>query len=421
MSPQQSAPLAALAAQVTSIALPADAHYARLATPWNVSVPSTPLAVVEAADAADIARTLRFATAHRIPVAVQCTGHGASADLSDAILVGTGRLTECTVHAEERWARVGAGVAWQQVLDAAAPARPRGAGRLVTRRGRRGLHDGRRPRAAGPHARPRRRSRARARGGHGRRTPAARDARRSTRTCSGRCAAAREPSASSPRSSSTCCRSPSSTAARSTSTAPTRPGRSDMGRLVRRAPGGGDDVGRAAPATRDARRSRAAGRPAHRCGALRLDRGSSAGCGGAGADAGRGADDHRRRGGDAVRGARQDPLRPGRPAAGARGTRAAGRVSRSRRPSALVAAAGPGSGSPQIVVEVRQLGGAWRPTAPARQRVLPSRGRLQPVLRWASARLRLGEAVAAHGVALREALVPWTGTGALPNFAPGWT
>ena len=31
----------------------------------------------------------------------------------------------------------------------------------------------------------------------------------------------------------------------------------------------------------------------------------------------------------------------------------------------------------------------------------------------------LGEAVAAHGVALREALLPWTGSGALPNFAPG--
>ncbi len=121
MSNQQSALLAELAAQVGSIAVPADAHYAVLATPWNVSVPSTPLAVVAAADAEDVGRTLRFATAHGIPVAVQCTGHGAWADLADAILVSTARLTECTVHPEERWARVGAGVAWQQVLDAAAP------------------------------------------------------------------------------------------------------------------------------------------------------------------------------------------------------------------------------------------------------------------------------------------------------------
>lgn len=121
MPNQQSALLAELAVQGSSVVVPTDHDYAQLATPWNVSVPSTPLAVVVAADAGDVSRTLRFATAHRIPVAVQCTGHGASADLSDAILVSTGRLTECTVHADERWARVGAGVAWQQVLDAAAP------------------------------------------------------------------------------------------------------------------------------------------------------------------------------------------------------------------------------------------------------------------------------------------------------------
>ena len=31
----------------------------------------------------------------------------------------------------------------------------------------------------------------------------------------------------------------------------------------------------------------------------------------------------------------------------------------------------------------------------------------------------VGEAVAAHAVALRDAMAPWTGPGALPNFAPG--
>ena len=121
MSNHHTALLAELAAQVGSIVFPGDADYARLATPWNVSVPSAPLAVVAAADAGEVGRTLRFATAHGIPVAVQCTGHGASGGLEDAVLVSTARLTECTVHAEERWARVGSGVAWQQVLDAAAP------------------------------------------------------------------------------------------------------------------------------------------------------------------------------------------------------------------------------------------------------------------------------------------------------------
>lgn len=121
MTDRPSQPVAELAAHVSSVVFPGDAEYAPLATPWNLAVRSAPLAVVAAADAGDVSRTLRFAAAHGIPVAVQATGHGAWADLSDAILVSTRRLTECTVHPEERWARVGAGVAWQQVLDAAAP------------------------------------------------------------------------------------------------------------------------------------------------------------------------------------------------------------------------------------------------------------------------------------------------------------
>ena len=113
--------LAELAAQASAVAVPGDPTYADLVTPWNLSVPSTPLAVVAATGASDVSRTLHLANGHGIQVAVQCTGHGASADLSDAILVATGRMTECTIHADEGWARVGAGVTWQQVLEAGAP------------------------------------------------------------------------------------------------------------------------------------------------------------------------------------------------------------------------------------------------------------------------------------------------------------
>jgi FAD/FMN-containing dehydrogenase len=121
MPDPESAPPRGLAARVSAVAFPGDTDYARLATPWNLAVPTTPLAVVEAASAEDVVRTVTFAAERGIPVAVQSTGHGASADLSDAILVRTTRLTECTVHADERWARVGAGVVWAQVLEAIAP------------------------------------------------------------------------------------------------------------------------------------------------------------------------------------------------------------------------------------------------------------------------------------------------------------
>ena len=104
-----------------TVAFSGDDAYAVLAMPWNVAMPSTPLAAVAPADAAAVARVVAFASANRIPVAVQATGHGAYEALDDAILIVTKRLDEITIHAAERWARVGAGVVWQQVLDATAP------------------------------------------------------------------------------------------------------------------------------------------------------------------------------------------------------------------------------------------------------------------------------------------------------------
>ncbi len=121
MSAVDPALLRDLAEAVHRVALPGDEAYAALGTPWNLAVPSLPLAVVEPRDAAEIAQAVRFANTHHVPVAVQCTGHGAADDLDGALLIVTHRLTECTIHPEDRWARVGAGVAWQQVLDAAAP------------------------------------------------------------------------------------------------------------------------------------------------------------------------------------------------------------------------------------------------------------------------------------------------------------
>jgi hypothetical protein len=102
------------------VALPGDEAYARLATPWNVAVASRPAAVVEARGVQDVIDAVRFAASAGLPVAVQATGHGIAAPLDGALLVHTGRLDECVVH-PDGWARVGAGVRWQQVLDAAAP------------------------------------------------------------------------------------------------------------------------------------------------------------------------------------------------------------------------------------------------------------------------------------------------------------
>ena len=114
-------PLDALRRRLTgALALPGEPLHERLSTPWNVAVRTAPAAVVEARTAQDVVEAVRFAGAAGLPVAVQCTGHGIAADLDGALLVSTARLDECVVH-PDGWARVGAGVRWQQVLDAAAP------------------------------------------------------------------------------------------------------------------------------------------------------------------------------------------------------------------------------------------------------------------------------------------------------------
>ncbi|WP_433604678.1 FAD-binding oxidoreductase [Prescottella agglutinans] len=113
--------IASLRACLTgSVALPGEPGY-ELTTPWNLAVPVTPRAVVAASNADDVTATVRFAAQHGLRVAVQRTGHGAVAVSGDVLLVHTGRLNECVVDPDARTARIGAGVIWQDVLDAAAP------------------------------------------------------------------------------------------------------------------------------------------------------------------------------------------------------------------------------------------------------------------------------------------------------------
>ncbi|MCV7280029.1 FAD-binding oxidoreductase [Mycolicibacterium flavescens] len=101
------------------VALPGEPGYERCA-PWNGAA-VTPAAVVLAASAHDVARTVRFAGAHGMRIAVQATGHGATGVDSDTVLLLTAGLDSLDVDVMRRTARVGAGVCWQQVLDALTP------------------------------------------------------------------------------------------------------------------------------------------------------------------------------------------------------------------------------------------------------------------------------------------------------------
>lgn len=119
--PTQASPFQDLDARLTgSVHGPDDPAYAALCSPWNLAVPMRPAAVVAVRTADDVAATVRFAREHGFTVGVQATGHGAESSYAGHLLVVTRGLDEVTVH-PEGWARVGAGVKWLRVIEAATP------------------------------------------------------------------------------------------------------------------------------------------------------------------------------------------------------------------------------------------------------------------------------------------------------------
>jgi hypothetical protein len=111
----------ALRAELTgSLHTPDEPEYDALVSPWNLAVPMRPAAVVAVRTAEDVAAAVRYAGDHGMTAGVQATGHGAERSLAGHLLVLTKGLDEVTVH-PEGWARVGAGVKWRTLVEAAAP------------------------------------------------------------------------------------------------------------------------------------------------------------------------------------------------------------------------------------------------------------------------------------------------------------
>lgn len=96
---------------------PGSPMYTELATPWNLATPTSPAAVVEATSPEDVAECVEFAATNGLPVAVQATGHGIASDLDGALLIHTRSLDACTINTEHKRAQVGAGVTWTTVLS----------------------------------------------------------------------------------------------------------------------------------------------------------------------------------------------------------------------------------------------------------------------------------------------------------------
>lgn len=91
-----------------SVHVASESSYDAFVVPWNRAIPMTPDVVVVPKDAEDVAAAVRVAGELGLKVGVQATGHGAISSLAGQVLISTSGLDEVTIH-PEGWARVGAG------------------------------------------------------------------------------------------------------------------------------------------------------------------------------------------------------------------------------------------------------------------------------------------------------------------------
>ncbi len=123
--PRAAAPLdpSALRARVEGdIVLPGDDTWDAARVAWNLAIDQHPAMVALPESAADVAAVVAYAAEHKLRVAMQGTGHGAGArggELGGAILVKTERMRGIEIDPVSRAARVEAGVLWAEVAEAA--------------------------------------------------------------------------------------------------------------------------------------------------------------------------------------------------------------------------------------------------------------------------------------------------------------
>ncbi len=105
------------------IATPSDPDWDEVRLCWNLAVDQRPAAVALVESADDIAKTVSFAAAHDLKVAGQGTGHGSAGlpPLEGTILIKTAAMRGVEIDPEARTARVEAGVLSLELGEAAQP------------------------------------------------------------------------------------------------------------------------------------------------------------------------------------------------------------------------------------------------------------------------------------------------------------
>lgn len=103
--------------------LPGDPGYDAARTPWNVAVDQRPAAVAVPTSAEEVVEVVRAAAAAGLRVVPQSTGHNAgplAGRFTDAVLLRLSDFTGVSIDPERRVARILGATLWQQVAEAAA-------------------------------------------------------------------------------------------------------------------------------------------------------------------------------------------------------------------------------------------------------------------------------------------------------------
>jgi FAD/FMN-containing dehydrogenase len=111
-------PFTELDAQMTGrVVTAADPDWDAVRQAFNLTTDVRPAAVALPRDAADVVAAVGYAAAHGLRVAPQATGHNAGplGSLEDTLLVDVRELQEVSIDAGARRVRVGAGVKWERI------------------------------------------------------------------------------------------------------------------------------------------------------------------------------------------------------------------------------------------------------------------------------------------------------------------
>jgi hypothetical protein len=103
------------------IATPDDHDWDQARAAWNLAADQNPAAVAFAESAEDVAKTVRFAAENDLRIAAQGTGHGAVAlrSLEETILIKTERMRGIEIDADAQTARIEAGTLVLELSEAA--------------------------------------------------------------------------------------------------------------------------------------------------------------------------------------------------------------------------------------------------------------------------------------------------------------